>query len=350
MYHILALETSCDETAASIVAFTKETFVNGMPRCIHILGQSVQSQIALHQKTQGVVPEVAARQHVPAVLPCIDRVLRHGSKCMEDIDAIAVTAGPGLITSLMVGVETAKTIAFVFKKPLLAMNHIESHIAATFTSGKHIRFPALALVVSGGHTELILIPRVGVYTLVGRTRDDAVGEAFDKVAKILHLEYPGGPAIAKCARSVHSRPSSSVRFPRPMIEDQSFDMSFAGLKTAVRYYVAQHPPRSIHERAVICNAFQDAVVELLVTKTLRAVREVKAQTVLLVGGVAANQKLRAVLRRHSQKIGIPFFVPPKHLCTDNATMVALAAIHHFLVGNFSDPLQLTVRADWELSH
>lgn len=350
MHHLLALETSCDETAASVIAFSKETFANGIPRSIRILAQNVHSQISVHQATHGVVPEVAARHHVPVILPLVEGVLRRSRKTFHEIDALAVTSGPGLITSLMVGVETAKTLALVFKKPLIAVNHIEAHIAGTFSvAGEQLRFPALALVVSGGHTELLHMPRIGEYTFVGKTRDDAVGEAFDKVAKILGLGYPGGPAIAKCAQSANVHTASTLRFPRPMIEDVSFDMSFSGLKTAVRYHVQQFPPRDLGECAGICAAFQEAVVDLLLTKTLRAVQKTKSQSILLVGGVAANQMLRNALRKHARKLGVPFFVPPVNLCTDNATMVALAAMQHFFAHDFIDPLVLTARADWELA-
>lgn len=318
---ILGIETSCDETASSLIEEK-----NG--RC-SVLTSVVASQIKIHAKTGGIVPEVAARNHILAIIPVIQRALKGKMP-----DAIAVTAGPGLVTSLGVGVQTARTFSYIWKKPLIAVNHIEGHLYANFicastksqiTNHKSIAFPAVVLIVSGGHTELILMTGHGKYQLLGKTLDDAAGEAFDKGAKILGLGYPGGPAISKAAEK-----GDTVRydFPRPLLSSRNYDFSFSGLKTSLLYRVrdmkkegTRFTPKVIADLAA---SYQAAIVDVLVAKTVRAAKEYSVKTVLSGGGVMANKELRKRLENSLKKNGIDFRVPPYSLCTDNASMIACA--------------------------
>ncbi len=342
---ILGIESSCDETAASVVEIS-----HGKTK---VLSNVVSSQIKIHKKYGGVVPEVAARKHAEVIFDVVAEALKQGNKKtkkqkdkslltsllkregLEGIDLIAVTEGPGLVTSLRVGVLAGQTIAALAKKPLVGVNHIEAHLLSPFLSNKKIKFPALGLVVSGGHTELILVKDFGKYKIIGTTRDDAVGEAFDKVAKILGLGYPGGPAIAKAAEKniSHNSPQppltlrGGVKLPRPMLNSDDFDFSFSGLKTAVLYLAKKMTPAELKKLTpVIAAEFQQAAVEVLVAKTKKAAEKYKTKAILVGGGVIANQELRKALRG----LDYPVFLPELQYTGDNATMIAFAGYHKYL--------------------
>ncbi len=319
---IFSLETSCDETSAAVIKAERGG--------VKILSNIVSSQIDIHKKYGGVVPEVAARCHLENILPVIGESLAEAKIKPKDIDLIAVTAGPGLITSLLVGVETAKALSFAWQKPLLPVNHMYAHIAANFLT-PNIKFPALCLVVSGGHTELVLLKSFTQFKKIGQTVDDAVGEAFDKVAKLLNLGYPGGPVIsARVEQATATDEQSAIKFPRPMINSADFNFSFSGLKTAVLYAVKKmRQPIKKETVNLICAEFQQAVVDVLIAKTIKAARQEQVKTILLAGGVAANKKLRHDLEMAAKKSGLDFFVPPFGLCTDNAAMIGSAAYYLF---------------------
>lgn len=311
---ILAIETSCDDTAVSVADITtKKTSV---------LFEVASSQIATHAKYGGIVPEVAARMHSENIGPIIKEALRRHPP--ETIDRIAVTTGPGLITSLLIGVETAKTLAYALPKPITAIHHIEGHICSSLINNRRPRFPALALIVSGGHTDLILVKGFSRYQLIGQTQDDAAGEAFDKVAKLLALGYPGGPIIQACAQRGNPH---FFDLPRPMLEQKNYNFSFAGLKTAVLYL---HQAGKIPRRrlADLCASFQQAAVDVLVAKTFRAAKEYRVKTILLGGGVAANALLRTTLAKEARRQRYAFHMPTLFHSTDNATMIAQAAYYH----------------------
>lgn len=302
---ILGIETSCDETSASVALFARGRF--------EVLSNIVASQISLHKKTGGVVPEVAAREHVKNILPVINAVLWDSQTKFSEIDRIGVVTGPGLITSLLVGSETAKHLAYLWGKKIYDINHLEAHIAANFLLNKKIVYPALCLIVSGGHTEIILMKKQGSYRLIGETRDDAAGECFDKCARILGLPYPGGPAVAKAAE----KGKATIDFPKPMINSSDFDFSFSGLKTAVLYYKRDHKKINIPN---VCASLQKAIVDVLLTKLASAAKKYKAKTVLLAGGVTANKTLRQEAKKAFPKV----LIPDLAYCTDNAAMVAAA--------------------------
>lgn len=335
---VLGIETSCDETAVAIVSEK-----NGK---VEIETSLVASQIEFHKPYGGVVPEVAARRHVDVMFPLLveSGVARDGS----DIDAIAVTVGPGLLPALRIGVETAKALAWMWNKPLVAVNHMEGHIysilgspSSSFGSGE-ATFPLVCLLVSGGHTEFLLMRDHGDYERLGQTRDDAAGEAFDKVAKLLGLEYPGGPIISKLAKEGNA---SAIDFPRPMIDTDTLDMSFSGLKTALRYYCEEHSEADIND---ICASFQQAVVDVLVAKTLKAVSCYHPSAVILAGGVSANTQLRTTLDTQLAAIGCTLLVPPLSLATDNAAMIALAGLHRAKKQDVVDPLTLCANPNLKL--
>ncbi len=322
---ILGIESSCDETSVAVVDFRNGEFV--------VCSNVVYSQVLIHAMTGGIVPEVAAREHCVKIVPVLDKAVRLAEATKRNVDAIAVTAGPGLITSLAVGVEAAKTLAIVWKKPLIKVNHIEGHVAANWLRNEEIRFPALCLVVSGGHTELLLMNDLGRPRCVGRTLDDASGEAFDKVAKLLRLGYPGGPAISKLA--VKGNPAA-YKLPRPMLTAKNFDFSFAGIKTAVMYIATGIPGNTklLGQRiskADMAASFQQAVVDVLVGKTIRAAKQYKVKSVLLAGGVAANSELRRQLQAAVER-SVPhakYFQPALEYCTDNAAMIAARGLQLF---------------------
>jgi N6-L-threonylcarbamoyladenine synthase len=318
LIRIVGIETSCDETSVAVVE-------NGRT----ILSNIVSSQMDVHKRFGGVVPEVASRRHVEDITLVLEEALHEAKATLGDIDAIAVTKGPGLVGALLIGVAAAKAISFAHQIPLLGVHHIAGHIYANRLV-EEIQFPCLTLVVSGGHTELVLMQEHGSYEILGETRDDAVGEAFDKVARSLQLPYPGGPHIDRLA----AQGEETIPFPRSWLEADSYDFSFSGLKSAVLNYL--HNAEQREERVVIENvaaSFQASVIEVLVTKTIKAAQNTQVRQVLLAGGVAANQGLRSKLTAACQEIDLPLLIPPFALCTDNAAMIASAGFIEWQKGN-----------------
>ena len=316
---VLGIESSCDETAAAVVE-------NGTS----ILSNQVASQVSIHARYGGVVPEVASRQHLLAIVPVIERALADAGAGWEDLGGIAVTNGPGLAGSLLVGLNAAKAIALARHLPLTGVNHLEGHIYANWLSGESPRFPLVCLTVSGGHSDLVLMRGHGDYVLLGRTRDDAAGEAFDKAARILGLGYPGGPAIERAATSG----VPTIPLPRAWLKG-SHDFSFSGLKTALFRLVEAGKVENAADAAA---SFQQAVVEVLVAKAIAAAREHRVKQILLAGGVAANRPLR---QRLTEASPLPVLVPKLSLCTDNAAMIAACGYFHFRAGK-TDGLDLDV--------
>lgn len=327
---ILGIDTSCDDTSAALVRDGRET-----------LSDVVSSQAGIHRKYGGIVPELASRRHVEMIWPVVQEALERGNASLGDVSAVAVCRGPGLIGSLLVGCMFAKAVCYSRGIPLIGVNHLEGHIFSARLMGEAPDFPFIALVVSGGHTALYRVGGFGDYIELGRTRDDAAGEAYDKVSKMLGLGYPGGPFIDRLAAGGDAE---AVAFPRPYLP-HTLDFSFSGLKTAVRNYVhpvAKDPvergrPRARHED--ICASFQKAMVDVLVKKTGWALRRERISRLVLAGGVAANRGLRQRMSEMAAEIGIQLFLPPPQLCTDNAAMIAAAGFLHFEAKNFS-PLTL----------
>ncbi len=324
---ILGIETSCDETAAAVLEY-KPLKKEGQ---FKVISNVIFSQISIHRQYGGIIPEVAARAHIENILPVIKKSLKNID--YRKIDLIAVTQGPGLITSLLVGLETAKSLSYSWKKPLMGINHLQGHLAANFIEHetKNV-FPAISLIVSGGHTELGLMRKSGHYKKIGQTRDDAAGECFDKIAKLLKIGYPGGPVISKMAEKINNK-SNNICFPRPMIKTNDFDFSFSGLKTAVLYFVKKNRNKLEKKKFIqnICAESQQAIIDVLIHKTIKASKKYKAKAIFLSGGVAANQELREQLKLHVCRLpnSVKFFVPSRNLCTDNAVMIAAAAALKF---------------------
>lgn len=318
---ILAIETSCDETSAAVIKNGRE-----------ILSNIVSTQVEFHKKYGGIVPEIAARKHIEVINPIIQEALDKAKTNFKKIDAVAVTYGPGLVGSLLVGVCAAKAIAYAANKPLIGVNHLEGHIYANFLSTVHRPpFPFITLMVSGGHTMIVYVKDHGKYEIIGRTRDDAVGEAFDKVARFLGLGYPGGPIIDKLAKEGNPK---AIHFTRPMLGD-GFDFSFSGIKTAVVNYVKRKPTAVSGEPiADIAASFQQACIDVLVTKTLGAAEKYKIKTIALAGGVAANSQLREEMKSKAKDMNV--IIPPFSLCTDNAAMIGAAAYYKFKAGKSSN--------------
>lgn len=329
---ILGIESSCDETAATLLSCLPAglSVVRAGREAkgghLGVLQNVVWSQVQIHKKYGGVVPEVAARQHLSAIMPVIQEALGKTRKP----DLIAVTRGPGLITSLAVGVQTAKTLSYVWGVPLIGVNHLEAHLWSFLLnkenkiSLKKIKFPAMALIVSGGHTELILVKAVGKYKLIGQTLDDAAGECFDKVAKMLELGYPGGPMISHFAKSGDK---NRIKFPRPMINSEDFDFSFSGLKTSVKYHLNDLAPTgSLSQQMLndVCASFQTAIIDVLAEKTMKSAEKFQAKTVILGGGVSANEALIKKIQDAAAFRSLDFYYPEKWLTGDNAAMIALA--------------------------
>ncbi len=334
---ILAIETSCDETSAAVLEFQE---ANGFPY-IKTLSAVIKSQITLHKNMGGVVPETAARAHVQYIRPIVEKALLNANRYpLSAIDYIAVTQGPGLLPSLLVGVEFAKSLSFATGIPLIPVNHMAGHLYSPFKQIKDLRFkiqdcfPQVSLVVSGGHTILVLMKNIKEYKVLGQTVDDAAGEAFDKVAKMLKLPYPGGPVVSRLAEQGNPK---AINFPRPMLNQKNYNFSFSGLKTAVLYHLKALSTKhlALSTQANICASFEQAVVDVLVTKTLRAVKEFKAKSISLSGGVAANNALRESLNLKSKILNLDFFVPQKNLCTDNAEMIGITA--GFMLNNGYKP-------------
>jgi len=322
---ILGIETSCDETAAAIVA-------NGR----HIMSNVINSQIDIHRQFGGVVPEVASRKHIENIALVVEEAFTRAELSHQDISAVAVTNLPGLIGALLVGVSFAKSFAYGLGKPLVAVNHLQGHIYANFLEHDNISFPAVCLVVSGGHTSLLYMPQPGHMELIGETRDDAAGEAFDKVARFLGLGYPGGPAVQKAAEQ--GEPGKVV-LPRVFLDRKDFEFSFSGLKTAAMNEwkkIERSGGATVYDMAA---EFQAALVEVLVGKTIRAAQQYQAKSILMAGGVAANGALRTLMGQRSQEAGYRLYYPSLKLCTDNAAMIAGCAYNSYLVGRFA-PLEL----------
>ncbi len=322
---ILGIETSCDETAAALVRNGEE-----------ILSNIVNSQIDIHRQFGGVVPEVASRKHIENIAGVVEKAFSAARLEHSDIDAVAVTNRPGLIGALLVGVSFAKAFAYALDKPLLAVNHLHGHIYANFLEHKNIEFPAVCLVVSGGHSSLLLMNNRNEMKTIGETRDDAAGEAFDKVARFLGLGYPGGPAIQEAAAKGKA---GQVQLPRVFLDRDDFEFSFSGLKTAAMNQWNKMQRRGEGDVFAMAAEFQMALVEVLVEKSIKAARRYQVKTVLLAGGVAANQELRRLMQKKAEENSLQLYYPSLGLCTDNAAMVAANAHYHYINGNFA-PLSL----------
>ena len=314
MNYILAIESSCDESAAAVLK-------DGST----LLSNVVATQIDMHKTYGGVVPEVASRAHMLSIRPAIEQAMQKARISYTDLSAVAVTYGPGLAGSLLVGVNVAKGIAASINKPLIAINHIEGHIYANWLSDNYPSFPALCLIISGGHTDLVLVKDHGQYLRLGGTVDDAAGEAFDKAARILGLPYPGGPSIEKAAQNG----KSNYKLPRAWLKD-TYNFSFSGLKSALARAVEEGKITNANDGAA---SFQEAVADVLIRKTIQAAKRFEIKSILVAGGVAANSAIREGLREQSQ---VPFFCPPINLCTDNAAFIAAAAYQKFLKEEYSD--------------
>lgn len=316
---ILAIESSCDETAAAVV-------INGRD----VRSNVISSQIALHTLYGGVVPEIASRKHIEKINQVIAQALAEADASLDEIDAIGVTYGPGLVGALLVGVAEAKAISYAKKIPLVGVHHIEGHISANYIENKGLKPPFLCLVVSGGHTHLVNVLDYGVYEVLGKTRDDAAGEAFDKVARAVGLGYPGGPKIEKAAREGNPH---AVEFPRSKVADNPYDFSFSGLKSAVLNYLNGCRMKGIPiVQADVAASFQKAVTDVLIGNAMRAAEEFGADKFAIAGGVASNGTLREGMRRACEERGIAFYHPSPVFCTDNAAMIGAAAYYDFIAG------------------
>jgi len=342
-FHILGIETSCDETSAAVLSVEKSGF--------KVLSNIVSSQIKLHARWGGVVPHLASREHVKNIDHVLNLALKESKKKMKDIDLIAITAGPGLIGSLMVGTMFAKTLAWKYSKPIIGVNHIEGHIYSNWLStkmpNKRKLFPAICLVVSGGHTQLILMKDHSKYKLIGETLDDAAGEAFDKIARILGLGYPGGPVISRYAEKGNP---NKFPLPRPMTKTKNYNFSFSGLKTAVLYLVKDLKKLSEQDKYDIAASAQEAIVDVLVSKTMRAAKEYEVKSIILSGGVSANNLLRETLKKESRNVNIPLFIPDLKYTTDNAAMITVAGYYNLKNEKTKNYSWNKIKADanWEL--
>ena len=325
--YILAIESSCDETAASVVK-------NGRT----VLSNIISSQIDLHTLFGGVVPEIASRKHIEKINQVIEEALTEAHMSLEEMTAIAVTYGPGLVGALLVGVAEAKALAYAAKKPLVGVHHIEGHVSANFIENPDLEPPFMCLIVSGGHTHLVIVKDYGEFEILGRTRDDAAGEAFDKVARAVGLGYPGGPKVDKAAKEGNPH---AMEFPRAKVADSPYDFSFSGLKSAVLNYI-NHAKMTGEEIYVpdLVASFQNAVVDVLVSRAITAAKEYGYKKLAIAGGVASNSALRAAMKEACDKNGITFYHPSPIFCTDNAAMIGVAAYYEYIKGN---------RSGWDLN-
>ena len=325
--NILAIESSCDETAASVVRNGRE-----------VLSNVISSQIALHTQFGGVVPEIASRKHIEKINQVITQALEDAGTTLEDITAIGVTYGPGLVGALLVGVAEAKAIAYAAKKPLIGVHHIEGHVSANYIENLDLEPPFVCLIVSGGHTHLVIVKDYGEFEIIGRTRDDAAGEAFDKVARAVGLGYPGGPKIDKTAKEGDPH---AVEFPRAKVEGSPYDFSFSGLKSAVLNYInkARMTGEEFNVPDLVAS-FQNAVVEALVSRAVLAAKEYGYDKLAIAGGVASNSALREAMEKACAAEGIAFYHPSPIFCTDNAAMIGVAAYYEYKKG---------IRHDWDLN-
>jgi len=321
--HILAIESSCDETAASVVRNGRE-----------VLSNVISSQIEIHKKYGGGVLEVASRKHIENISSVVKEAMEEANVSVDDIDAIAVTYGPGLVGALLIGINYAKSLSYVWNKPLIGVNHIEGHINANFIEDKELEPPFICMVASGGHTHLVYVKDYGKYEILGKTRDDAAGEAFDKIARAIGLGYPGGPLIDKVAKAGNK---NAIKFPRVVIDDETLDFSFSGLKSAVLNYIHNSSQKNEEVNMEdVAASFQEAVVEVLAMKTIKAAKLKKCGTIALAGGVASNSRLREVLQEECMKHNYKFTKPSPVLCTDNAAMIGCAAYYKYLHKQFAD--------------
>lgn len=330
---ILGIETSCDDTAAAVVE-------DGT----RVLSSCVSSQNEIHGPYGGVVPELASRQHILTVIPIIDGALNQAGRRLAEMDGISATFGPGLVGSLLVGLNTAKALSFEQEIPFVGVNHLEGHLLSIFLD-QSVRFPFLSLLVSGGHTLLYKVSGFRHYRYLGGTRDDAAGEAYDKVASILGLPFPGGPAIDKLARTGNPK---AIRFPRARLKGVSLDFSFSGIKTAVWEYARQKDPGELRSNLNdIAASFQEAVVDMLVDTTLRAAADISLSRIVVSGGVSANSRLRSKMKERALSTGLDVFFPSPKFCTDNAAMIALVGYHRLRLGH-KDSLDLNADPDLKL--
>ena len=323
MIRILAIESSCDETAAAVVEDGRK-----------VLSNVIASQIRTHELYGGVVPEIASRKHLEAIDTCITQALAEADTTMDEIDAIAVTYGPGLVGALLVGVAEAKALAYATGKPLIGVNHIRGHIAANYICDPTWEPPFLCLVVSGGHTHLVIVRDYTDFEILGKTRDDAAGEAFDKVARAIGLGYPGGPKVDKEAKNGDPE---AVHFPRPCIDEEGYSFSFSGLKSAVLNHLNQLAMKGeTYDRADIAASFQQSIVDVLVFKTMQAAKEYGIDRIALAGGVSANSAIRAGFQKACAKKGYQLSIPELVYCTDNAAMIGCAGYYQYLEQDFAD--------------
>ena len=324
---ILAIESSCDETAAAVVKNGRE-----------VLSNIIYSQIATHTMYGGVVPEIASRKHIEKINQVVESALKEADMTLEQVDAVGVTYGPGLVGPLLIGVSAAKALAWAADKPLIGVNHIEGHVAANFIASPELEPPFICLIVSGGHTHLVVVEDYGVFRILGRSRDDAAGEAFDKVARSVGLGYPGGPKID--AKAKEGNPDA-IQFPQAKVRESAYDFSFSGLKSAVLNY--QNHAKMTGEEINVADlvaSFQKAVVDVLVEHTVAAAHEYGFRQVAMAGGVASNSALRNAMKTRCEREGIRLFYPPPVLCTDNAAMIGSAAYYEYIAGN---------RSGWDLN-
>ena len=331
---VLAIESSCDETAAAVVCNGRE-----------VLSNVISSQISIHTEYGGVVPEIASRHHLTNINSVVEKALTDADKKLDDIDLIAVTNGPGLIGALVIGVAEAKGLALATGKPLVGVNHMYGHISSNFITYPELEPPFVCLVVSGGHTSLVRMESYVKAVVLGSTRDDAAGEAYDKVARVIGLGYPGGPKIDNAAKSGNK---DAIHFKRVYLEKDSLDFSFSGIKTAVLNYVNSERQKGIEPKTEdVAACFQEAVVEVLTEKAINAVKSMGEDKLVLAGGVAANSRLREELKRRTEEEGIKLFLPDKGLCTDNAAMIGSAAYYKYITFGADDlTLDAYAEVDW----
>lgn len=333
--YILAIESSCDETSAAVV-------VNGR----EVLSNVIASQIDTHKKYGGVVPEVASRMHIEAISGVVEEALEKANVTLDKIDAIGVTYGPGLVGALLVGLQFAKGLSFATKKPLIGVNHIEGHICANYIQHKELKPPFVSLVVSGGHTFIVHVKDYGNYEVIGQTRDDAAGEAYDKVARALGLGYPGGPKIDKLAKEGNPK---AIAFPKANFHEETLDFSFSGVKSAVLNYLNKCKMQNIEvNKADVAASFQYAVIDVLKENVLMTCKKRNVKTIAIAGGVASNSSLRETLIKEASKRGIEVLFPAPILCTDNAAMIGSAAYFNFVNGKISD-LNLNAKPNLKLN-
>ena len=346
---VLGIETSCDETG--IAVYDTKNWEAGQPARLGILGQALHSQVAMHREYGGVVPELASRDHIRRVLPLLEQALGQVSLPLESIDAVAYTQGPGLAGALLVGTAFGRSLALALEKPSIGVHHLEGHLLSPLLGESAPQFPFIALLVSGGHTQLMGVEGVGQYELLGETVDDAAGEAFDKTAKLLGLDYPGGAAVSLLAE--RGKPGR-FDLPRPMLHSGDLDFSFSGLKTAVLNQVNRFRPESPNDQvqfeADLAYAFVESLVDVLVQKSAKAIKQTGYRDLVLAGGVGANKQLRAALNARSLRDQFQVHYPPLQLCTDNGVMIAFAGALRLLAGHRdSDTAAFDVKPRWDLT-